>query len=203
VDLNAILDGIKKAGQQQILQIQQEAEQQASKILAGAEKEAEMQQHRILSDGHARLNREQALIAQQAQIRTLQIHADARQQLIETAINNALKNLSELREKTVYARILKNFVNESIEAITPSLINNQKIIIHFDPRDKLISEKILKNFSLNLSAKYDLECSGGCVAETEDGMVRALNTIESRFEHDQSRIKQDLSLFFESELSTG
>lgn len=202
MDLGAILDGIKKAGQLQIVQIQQDAESQALKIIAETEKEARLQQNRILADGQARLIREQALIMQQAQIQALQMHADARQQLIENVINAALKELSELRNKTVYEKILKCFVTESIEALSPSLLNNQKIIMHFDPCDRSISEKILKDCPLQISVQYDLKCLGGCIAESEDGMVRTLNTIESRYEHVQSHIKQNLSLFFESELST-
>jgi vacuolar-type H+-ATPase subunit E/Vma4 len=197
MELDAILDGIKKAGQQQIAQIEQEAEQQASQILGKVQQEAEGQQNRILSDGKTRLNREQALISQQAVIQSLQIHADARQTLIESVLQQVEKRFQELRKEKDYEKILANLVAETIQSIMPSLLRNQKVVFHFDPRDKEIAQRIVKQYQQPISVQYDIECSGGCNAETDDNKVFVLNTIESRFEHAALYIRQDLSIYFE------
>ncbi len=197
MELDAILDGIKKAGQQQIAQIEREADQQSSQILGKVQGEAEGQKNRILSDGKARLNREQALISQQAVIQSLQIHADARQKLIESVLEQVEKRFKELRKEKDYEKILANLVAETMQSITPSLLRNQKIVLHFDPRDKKIAERIFKHYDQPVSIQYDIECSGGCTAETEDNKVFVLNTVESRFQHAAPYIRQDLSIFFE------
>ena len=197
MELDAILDGIKKAGHQQIAQIEHETEQQASQILEKVQKEAEGQKSRILSDGKTRLNREQALISQQAVIQSLQIHADARQTLIESVLEQVEKRFKELRKEKEYEKILSNLVAETVHSITPSLLRNQKMVFHFDPRDKEIADRIIKQYKQPVSIQFDIECSGGCNAETEDNKVYVLNTVESRFEHAAPYIKQNLSIFFE------
>jgi len=201
MELDVILDGIRTAGQQQILQIEQEAEKQTSQILTRAQSDADLQRNRILADGRARLNREKALVEQQSVIQALQIHADARQSLIERALKKVTELFSNLRGKKEYEKILMSQVEEAIHSIRPSLVDHQKIILHFDPRDRETTENISKKFPEHISIQYDLNCFGGCSAETEDGMVRALNTIESRFQHALPYIQQDLSLFFERKSS--
>lgn len=202
MDLDAILDGIQQAGQQQIEQIEHEAERQSSQILAKIQKDADVQKKRILADGHARLNREQALIEQQAVIQSLQIHADARQKLIDSVLKNVTARFSGVRTRKDYEQVLSNLTRETIQSIVPSLMNKQKIILHFDPRDKEIAERIVKKLDETVLTEYDIECSGGCTAETEDGMVSVLNTVESRFEHAKPYVKQKLSLFFERKYSS-
>ena len=147
MDLDAILSGIQKAGHQQITQIEQEAGQQASLIIEKAKKDVEVQKDRILSDGRARMNREQALIEQQAVIQSLQIHANARQKLIKEILEKATNHFSDLRSDKSYSSILTNLVEETMQSITPSLINNQKVIFHFDPRDEAIAKRIVKNMT--------------------------------------------------------
>ena len=203
MDLDAILDGIQKAGHQQIAQIEQDAERQTSQILAKTQKDADFQKNRILADGRARLNREQAMIDQQAVIQALQIHSDARQGLIESVLEKTKDHFSRLREDKDYENILADLVEETMQSILPSLLKNQKVILHFDPRDKKIATRVLKKYEQPLSVQYDIECFGGCSAETEDEMVFALNTIEARFEHAAPYIKQDLSIFFERKYSSG
>lgn len=203
MELDAILDGIKKAGRQQIDHIEHEAERQTSEILAKTQKDADVQKYRILTDGRARLNREQALIEQQAIIQSLQIHADARQSLIESVLGNVRERSAEIRSRKDYDQILSSLVDETVHSIVPSLIHHQQVILHFDPRDKKIAEKIVKKIDRPVTVNYDIDCSGGCTAETEDGMVNVLNTIESRFEHALPYVKQNLSLFFERKYSSG
>lgn len=203
MELDAILDGIQTAGQQQIDQIHREAERKTSQIKSKIQKDADVQKKRILDDGKAHLHREQAMIEQQAVIQALQIHADARQSLIERVIKKAAEGFSNLRNSKDYKVILGNLIGEALDCIKPSLINDQKIVLHFDPRDKALIKSLLKNITQEVDVQYDIECSGGCNAETEDGMVLALNTIESRFEHAEPYIKQNLSIFFERKFSSG
>lgn len=202
MELDAIFNGIRKAGHRQIEQIKREAERQSSEILAKTQKDADVQKRRILEDGRARLNREQALIDQQAVIQSLQIHADARQTLIESVLKNAAGKFSGIRSRKDYEQILTCLVDETVQSILPSLINRQKIIMHFDPRDKKIAARIIKKYEKSMIVQYDIESAGGCTAETDDGLVSALNTIESRFENAAPYIKQNLSLFFERKFSS-
>lgn len=201
--LQAILDGIESAGKQQIKQIEEDAKFQVSQINLKAQQEAGEQEKRILSDGRARLNREQALIEQQAVVRSLQIHADARQVLIEEVLEKVNHNLGRFRERKDYPLILNQLVGETLKALLPALLEGQSAIIHFDELDKAAAAECLKKVKLPLESKFDIQCSGGCVAETEDKLVSVKNTIESRFEHASAALQQKLSIFFEGKSASG
>ena len=202
IEISTIIDGIVEAGQNQIEQIEVSAEKQITDIRSKAEAEAFFQKNRILKDGRARLKRMRAVIEQQSIMQSLQIHADARQELIDRVIADAKERIAEARLQGKYSEILNTLVLDAIQALEPSLLENQKIILRFDKQDEAISKKIIKTLEKNVILKYDLSCAGGCIAESEDGLVSTLNTFESRFQHSLAKIQQTLSVFFERKIST-
>lgn len=197
MDFLAILDGIKTEGQLQIQKINDEAENRIAEINRNAENTAGIQRKRILSDGRARLNRECALIDQQASVQCLKIHADARQSLIDIVLNHTQVSFQHIRERKDYTDILSSLIEEVIDSLLPSLLKNQTIILHFDNRDEMVIKKIIKNQKHSVELQFDIKTNGGCIGETGDGLVKVLNTIESRFERANSLIQQKLSVFFE------
>ncbi len=202
MDFQAILDGINAEGQQEIKRIEADAKKQAEEIRQTAEKNAEKQRKRIVSDGKARLNRESALIQQQAAVQSLKIHADARQKLIEAVLENTKEAFPDIRKRKEYPSILSQMVDEVIQSISPSLLEGQRIILHFDKRDKTIAEKIIKEKKYDVDTKFDLQSAGGCTGETDDEMVTTLDTIESRFTRANDILQQNLSIFFEEKISS-
>ena len=202
IEIKAIIDGVFEAGQQQIITIEDEAEKKITEIRSRAEAEANVQKNRILKDGQTRLNRTSALIEQQAVMQALQLHAGARQRLIEVVIEKAKEKMSTVRNDERYKKILELLVLDAVNAIKPSLLNGQKVILHFNKQDKAITKSFVKELDEQVIPVYDISCQGGCVAESEDGLVRTLNTFGSRFQHSLPLIQQTLSIFFERKIST-
>jgi vacuolar-type H+-ATPase subunit E/Vma4 len=202
IEISAIIDGIAEAGKNQITEIEETAEKQIADIRSKAEAEASIQKNRILKDGNARLNRTRAVIEQQASMQSLQLHADARQELIDKVIAGAEERIAMIRKEPKYSGILKTLIMDAIKALKPSLLDGQKIVLHFDKRDESISKDLLKEIEDDVVSKYDISCHGGCIAESEDGLVSTLNTFESRFQHSLAMIQQTLSVFFERKIST-
>ncbi|MDO9545425.1 MAG: V-type ATP synthase subunit E family protein [Pelolinea sp.] len=202
IEISAILDGIAEAGQKQITEIEGTADKQMAGIRSKTEAEASIQKNRILKDGHARLNRTCSLIEQQTIMHSLQLHADARQELIDKVIVGAEEKIATVRNEIKYNKILKTLMLDAIKALKPSLLDGQKIILHFDKRDEAISKDLMKDVEEIVIPRYDISCQGGCIAESEDGLVSTLNTFESRFQHSLAMIQQTLSVFFERKIST-
>lgn len=202
MDIQAILDGIEEAGAQQIASIQHAADTQVTTIRVTAEKDAEKQRKRILKDSHARLTRTKAVIEQRAHMQALQSHARSRQKLIEMALEKTRSNLSQIRARSEYPSILTRMINDSLHAIHPSLMPGQKIILHLDKRDEKIMQNIELPYQELVINQFDLDCSGGCEAESEDAFVKVLNTFESRFSRALPEIQQGLSVFFEEKISS-
>lgn len=202
MNFQAILDGIETEGSLQIHRIESEARKKIEGINREAERIAGQRRDRILFDGRARLNRERALIDQQASVEALQIHADARQKLIESVLNNVEESLEGIRKRRIYKEFLSMTVDEIAASLSPSLLEDQRIIMHFDKRDELTAGEILSGLEGPFDVKYDLQTFGGCSGESEDGRIVVLNTIESRFEHTGQIIQQILSVYFEEKAST-
>lgn len=202
MDFMAILDGIKAEGQLQIQKIEKEAARSLREINQAAETLAGERRDRILFDGRARLNRERTLIEQQASVQALKVHADARQKLIEGALEKVQGSFESIRSRKDYEEFLAATVNEVISSLTPSLLADQMIILHFDPRDMDAVEKISANIPQPVKIQYDISTSGGCTGESDDGQVVTLNTLESRFNHASQAIQQELSVFFEEKISS-
>jgi len=202
VDIEAIIDGIKDAGMQEIASIEQNANSQVQAIREKATVEANKQKSRIVKDTTVRLNRSQAVIEQRAYMQSLQLHADARQKLMQEVIQSAKQHLKDIRSTTAYKNILEKFIQDSIRAITPSLLMHQKMILHVDKKDEDMLTTIDIPDNEQVVIQYDIECKGGCEIESDDGMVRVLNTFESRFKHALPQIEQQLSVFFEEKISS-
>jgi vacuolar-type H+-ATPase subunit E/Vma4 len=197
VEIETIITGIQHAGKKQMEQIIRETDLQISKIEEAAQDNANLQKQRIISIGQAQLQRDQALITQQAIMECLQIHADSRQVLIEKTLDAVKKQFNKIRHHADYAKIFKALVEEAISSIKPSLFEGQLIILHIDPKDKTLFEGLEFIKLSPYSLVYDIACWGGCNAETEDGLVQVFNTINSRFEHALPFIQMQLSLYFE------
>lgn len=197
----AILDGITSEGLLQIRNIENEAGKSIAEIEESARQAASVQRNRILADGRARLNRECALIEQQATVQALQIHADARQKLIDATLENIENRFSEIRGSHAYEDFLALTIIEVDASLKPSLLENQRMTLHFDAKDKTLAEKIIAEKGINTDARFDILCQGGCTGETGDGMVVTRNTIESRFERANTILQQTLSRFFEEKIT--
>jgi vacuolar-type H+-ATPase subunit E/Vma4 len=202
VDIQAIIDGIFAAGEQEIASIESKAHGQVNSIRSTAEAEANKQKDRILKDAHVRLNRTQAVISQRADMQSLQMHANARQQLILLVLEKAKEDLDAIRFTGKYPAVLQVFIQDAIHTILPSLVREQKMILHVDKRDENTLNSLEIPYKDRILVEFDAQCSGGCEVETDDGLVRVLNTFESRFERALPKIQQDLSVYFEEHISS-
>ena len=192
-----MLENLRAAAREQVRQIEENARQRAEKIDSDARAEAEAQKKRILSDGRAKLNRTQALIEQQSIIRALQIHADARQSLIEQALQKARESFDALRARQDYPAIFEILIRDALDTLRPSLLPGQRAILRVDPRDLELFRSVAGNLAEAPEVRADLQCYGGCEAETEDGLVTVKNTINARYERAQKSARQELGVFFE------
>ena len=142
MDIQAIIDGIVTAGEQEIASIQSKAQAQINSIRGLAEAEANTQKDHIIKETHIRVNRAQAVISQRMEMQALQMHANARQQLILMVLEKAKEDLVMIRNNADYPSILQSFIEDAINAISPSLLGEQKMILHVDKRDKSVLDSI-------------------------------------------------------------
>ncbi|HOJ00392.1 MAG TPA: V-type ATP synthase subunit E [Anaerolineaceae bacterium] len=200
--IEAILAGINAITENKIAELQQQTVQQVNQILFRSKEEVEEIRKNLEKEGRVRLNREAAIIQQQAEMQYLQNISDARQKLIQESLGQIEIALRSIRTQGEYPALLRSLIKEAVGDLQPSLGQEKEIIVSVDPKDKELLNKFPKDGSVKIHFQYDLDCWGGCNASSLDGKVCVYNTLNDRFQKAVPILQQWLSLFF-SEQVTG
>lgn len=195
--LDAILQAIHLAGEAQIQAIEQQAINQANEVLAIAQEEA----HRIEEDVCAKevmpAYQERARIIHQARSESLRIVGNAREVLVDKALDRARGYLAGIRSDTVYDVVLHRLIRETLAELeeTPEDILTSQL--EADPRDRRLLGRILSDMGVDLPVEYELECWGGVIAKSGDGRVVIINTLDARFNRAAPFLRRYLAALFE------
>ena len=204
MEFEMILEGIQEIAGKQIAEITQQTAQRIKEIESASKDEAEEICKNLEQQGRIRLNRESALIKQQAEMQYLQNISDARQTLIRETLDQVKSDLQMLRNsKKAYKQLLNALIVEAVEELKPSLEKDEPIILALDSRDEALMKNIMLDDSLNIQLIFDLDCWGGCNAYSSDRKVCVYNTLNDRYKRALPILQQHLSLFFSTKASQG
>ena len=202
MEFESILDGIEKIADTQIAEIKQQTDQRIKDIQASYKKEAEEIRSNLEQEGHVRLNREAALIKQQAEMQYLQTISDARQKLIQATLDQVKDKLEKTRDsKEDYKKLLSFLIEEAIDDLQPSLGNDHTIILSCSSKDKDLVKGFKADPVYTIQFNFDLDCWGGCNASSADGKVCVYNTLNDRYQRAVPILQQKLSLFFNEKMA--
>jgi len=197
MSLDAILETIRASGLEQVQEIDARAQAQADKILAEARQEAQRIKAEACAEAAAPAVRERARILQQAHLEVIRITGDARETLVDEAIEQARARLVNIREENRYPAVLRRLALDALSDLAQSAEETSKVRLEADPRDRERLEIILQEIDLDLQRNYDLQCAGGLAAKSEDGRVAVINTLEARLERGQPYLRRYLAALFE------
>ncbi len=196
MSLQIILDKIRAAGDAQIREVEKNAQVQVSGILAQARMEAEQAREDTGNHVSAPAVAECARILHRARLDALHIVGNVREDLVDSAIEQAQALLSNFRADPSYPVILQNLTEEALAQLRISEQDGRPHLLA-DPRDKALMTDILKDLRLDISVRYELECWGGVTARSEDGRVVVINTLEERLERATPFLRHHLAALFE------
>ena len=193
----AILDGIQEITTKQIDEIETQTAQHVKDIKDSYTKETRAIRTALEKEGQIRLQRESALIEQQAEMQYLQNVADARQQLIQESLDAVKVQLQQVRQSPEkYKPLLFSLIDEAIQDLIPSLGEDKTVVLSLDPRDKNLIQDYLWDKNIPCQFEFNLDCWGGCNASSTDAMVCVYNTLDQRFRRALPILQQKLSRFF-------
>ena len=199
MSLDAILEGIREAGQAQIVDIQQKAQEEARRILTEAQQAAGNISGQAESEELPHARREQASILQHARLEALHITENASLEQVNAVIEGARERLMDARAARSYPALLSRLIQEALDALEPSLRPGEAIHLMADPRDRDLIEAMLKNLPDRVKIKYNLNTWGGVNAANEDEQVCILNTLEMRLERAIPALQQQITAQFRAE----
>jgi len=199
MSLNAILEAIHLSGETQVKDIERHAFDQANEILASARLEAQQIEEDVRAKEVMPAYRERARIFHQARLESLRIVGNARESLVDEALDCARGHLSGIRSDPVYPMVLCRLIQETLVELEGTLEDIQLSQLEADPRDRELLGQILDDMRLNLSVEYRLNCWGGLVAKSSDSRVIIINTLEARFNRAAPFLRRYLAALFENQ----
>jgi len=199
MSLNAILEAIHLSGETQVKDIERHAFDQANELLASARLEAQQIEEDVRAKEVMPAYRERARIFHQARLESLRIVGNARESLVDEALDCARGHLSGIRSDPVYPMVLCRLIQETLVELEGTLEDIQLSQLEADPRDRVLLGQILDDMRLNLSVEYRLNCWGGLVAKSSDSRVIIINTLEDRFNRAAPFLRRYLAALFENQ----
>ena len=199
MSLNAILEAIHLSGETQVKDIERHAFDQANELLASARLEAQQIEEDVRAKEVMPAYRERARIFHQARLESLRIVGNARESLVDEALDCARGHLSGIRSDPVYPMVLCRLIQETLVELEGTLEDIQLSQLEADPRDRVLLGQILDDMRLNLSVEYRLNCWGGLVAKSSDSRVIIINTLEARFNRAAPFLRRYLAALFENQ----
>jgi len=170
----AILD---KAGEE-AQQVVNDAEEKAREILAQAESQKDKRYEEERKKIIAEANRESSKTLAQASLKARQQILEAKDGVVTEVLSKVKEDLSnEIKDKSIFARLIK----ETVDAFE----SEEKLRILAASRDlKIIEEVVGESETLKerIAEVKEIDCLGGIMGETLNGMVSIDNTFDMRLE---------------------
>jgi V/A-type H+-transporting ATPase subunit E len=199
MSLQVILDSIRAAGEAQLREMDLRKSAEIREILADADLQAHEIQEEARETAALPAGRERARIIHRARLDGLHNLGNVREALIDTTLDQTRGRLANLRADSTYPQVLRQFTEEALAEVSGSLEEAAKARLDADPRDQDLVVKILSDLGLTLPVNYNLECWGGLIAQSEDGRVVVINTLEARLERAIPYLRRYLAALYEEE----
>lgn len=197
MSLQPILEKIRAIGESQIQEIEKDAQFRSNEILSRAHLEAEQIQEEASANTSASAVAERARIIHRARMEALHAVGSVRENLVDTAIGRVREHLASFRSDSAYRGVLRVLTEEALQQLATSE-KGRKSRLLADPRDKHLLETILGELELDVPVSYELNCWGGVTAQSEDGRVVVINTLEARLNQATPFLRQHLAATFEN-----
>lgn len=195
MSLTAILNAISADGASQVCEIEAAAQRQVEEILSQAEQEAQRIRIQTRNAYQMPASRERARLIHQKRLEALRLTGNVREDLIETALGGVRNRLANIRLDPRYPEILIRLTREALGQLGEPVEAGEIRLIEADPRDREYLEAGYTGGEIQIT--YSLTCWGGVIAQSEDGKVVVINTLEERLARAMPQLRRHLGAIFE------
>ena len=172
-----LLKSVEESAQEKERELRAQAQQRADEIRSAAKKQAQEIQERTIQEAEhaAAIERNKQLYLAKGAVKEQALRS--REKVFEAAFEAAGPQLARLRQDETYPAVFRRLAEE-----TTSAMGETSFVIHVDKRDLALCRKTLDAMNLSCEILADLECMGGLMASSPDGLATIANTFESRLE---------------------
>jgi len=203
--LDAILDAIRAEGEARVREIERGTYVQCHEMRAQARLEAQKIEEASFESVVAPASKERSRIFHHARLEILILTRNMREQLVNTAIDQARDTLSKIRDDQRYAKILGLLLKEALAELGEITSKSSEIQggmprIEVDRRDLELMTKLIREMDLSIPVYQGPDCLGGVYVKSADGKIVINNSIESRLERALPYLRSYLAALFEGEV---
>ena len=178
METDKIREAILNKAREEAQKIVSDAEEKAREMLAQAESQKDKRYEEEKKKIIAEARRESSKTLAQASLKARQQILKVKDGVVTKVFSNVKDTLSkEINDKSIFTRL----ITETIDAFE----SEDKLRILAAPRDLKIVEEVLgehNNLKERVAEVKELECLGGIMGETLNGMVSIDNTFDMRIE---------------------
>lgn len=181
--LEHILRAMQAQAASEIDQITSAADEEAAQLDAETEHAVQQIRARHRARVEPMLLAEAASLQNKAKLGALRAAANAREQLLVAAFKQAGECLAEIRHSPQYAAVFRALAQEAVQGLSGDLV------ALVDPADAALAHQTFSQLGLSLEIQETPCPLGGLQVTTRDGRVVIVNTLASRLDRAQTRLR--------------
>jgi vacuolar-type H+-ATPase subunit E/Vma4 len=199
VSLEAILAAIGAAGDDAVARARSDLDGQLRQIEAEAEISARTHYGAACRAAQLPVGRECARLQHRARLDSLRLLGQARQELIDAALDEIRQRLMVVRQSGEYAALLRRLIKEALAALGAKEVAANPPCIIADARDETLVRGYLRgnDGTARATLESSLECWGGVIVRSGDGQITVDNRLETRLERAMPVLQRELAAAFE------
>jgi V/A-type H+-transporting ATPase subunit E len=189
--LEKTIDKILNQTEKDILSNIESALTESQQTLNNAIPRLEQEYNKILSDGKKEADKIEKQIIGSSDLETRNKQLMALEDAVDRVFTKALEQIANTDRDNNYTNLMKSLLDESTK-----ILGTTKVTVLASPKDKDIVQSILSQFPDAELSPETIDCLGGVVVKSKDGMMTFDNTINARVERLKPLIRKEIASKF-------
>jgi V/A-type H+-transporting ATPase subunit E len=184
---DTLIKTMEVSAQEKIAELLASAQEHATEITSTANAQGEKIQKNLMDKARksVSIEKNKELYAIREEVKAALIREKG--VLYQAAFDEAGKKLNEVRNSPRYQELFESLLDEALGELEP-----QELRYHVDKSDEALCARIVSARNLKGLVQADIVTAGGLIVSSADEQVRVFNTIESRLERAQERMKTEI-----------
>ena len=164
---------------------------ESQEVLDDSVSRLEQEYEKIISDGRKEADKLEKQLIGSADLETRNKQLILVEESVERVFNEAIKKIKKTRRNTEYADMMSELLDGATETLRA-----QQTEVFVNTKDQRVIKKILVGKDNIKLAPDAIECMGGMVVKSQDGIMTFDNTVDARLERMKPLIRKKIAAKF-------
>ena len=164
---------------------------ESQEVLDGSVSRLEQEYEKIISDGRKEADKLEKQLIGSADLETRNKQLILVEESVERVFDEAIKKIKKTRRNAEYADMMSELLDGATETLRA-----QQTEVFVNTKDQRVIKKILVGKDNIKLAPDAIECMGGMVVKSQDGIMTFDNTVDARLERMKPLIRKKIAAKF-------